>query len=302
MIKEIEEEPDLTEKINLINSVFEKTFWSYQKANLLLLKGDVYSRLFSQSYAKHKQKLITNSPTVYPAESPEETVSEGTNEIEITSEKSSSAEKILKTAESFNHKIVPTAECINCFESVYYVYEKSGTGIKCVYSGNNGDKYAVDGGTITLSSDGKTVFQVASDPSKSCSYNSQARTSISESNKLKQLKPGYLICYAWNSTAPHNAIFIEWENEAEHIARLFDWNGNKIKISEKTESGEICSNSNICSGRDYCKTYRYYNANLSDNAHPVYMIWKPVSNTNEEVEESEESQIPSNSEEQSSIC
>jgi hypothetical protein len=139
------------------------------------------------------------------------------------------------------------ALCVNsksvgddCWQAVNAIYKKSNVVFSCVYSDFPGKKYVVSSTKTSLN----LPFLVASDKDSCLKYG------LNENEKLDLLKTGDIISYIWDKSTGHNAIFIEWVDKNGKIAKLFDWNGQN-------------------------KNYRYYEENLSDLKHPVYMIWMP---------------------------
>ncbi|NMB66476.1 hypothetical protein GYA25_00225 [Candidatus Woesearchaeota archaeon] len=139
------------------------------------------------------------------------------------------------------------ALCVNsksvgddCWQAVNAIYKKSNVVFSCVYSDLLGKKYTVSSTKTSLN----LPFLVASDKDSCLKYG------LNEIEKLNLLQTGDIISYIWDKNTGHNAIFIEWVDKKGRIAKLFDWNGPN-------------------------KNYRYYEENLSDLKHPVYMIWMP---------------------------
>jgi len=142
-----------------------------------------------------------------------------------------------------------SAEFKDCYVSAKYVYEKAGVSDKCVYSDKDGKIYPLEELSIEMGKetpDGFT-FQI----NEGCPIVGE-----DERDKLNLLAPGYLISYYWDTNTKypngvgHNAIFVRWEDQSSNLAKLFDWNGPE-------------------------DTFRYYEHNLSDTEHPLYVIWKP---------------------------
>ena len=153
---------------------------------------------------------------------------------------------------------------INCWDSVMYVYREAGVKFKCTYSDTGGKQYNLESGEelfIEEAGEGATFacvpFETAS---KKCDYvwnieNAEGIEINSEDSKLDLLSPGDIIHYVYNSQSPHNAIFVEWVDGNKGIARLFDWN-------------QICPDGNSgCFG--------FYEEDISDDSHPVYLINSP---------------------------
>jgi hypothetical protein len=167
--------------------------------------------------------------------------------------------KVLQAAVELEGDSSSKAFYSNCWESAYYVYTSAGVENKCFYSDIVGKQYSIQGTTINIGVDknanGETIYQIASTPKTSCALNKQSSSAITENQKLDNLHPGYLLSIVYNKDNGHNVIFIEWVDPANRIAKLFDWNG----VDE-----------------DGNRVFRYYEEDLSDNQHPVYMYWEPV--------------------------
>ena len=139
---------------------------------------------------------------------------------------------------------------INCHDSVLYIYKEANVEKKCVYSDNEGKIYKVDGKELpaTKNDDGAVLF---------VNPNSCENKNLGEFNKLDLLKPGYMLSVYYGLSggkpAPHNVIFVDWVDKSNNIAKIFDWGA--------------FSHTGI---------FEYSNLDLSDNAHPVYMFWKPI--------------------------
>ena len=128
----------------------------------------------------------------------------------------------------------------NCWETVNSIYSKAGVSFSCVYTDNPEKKYSV--------ADYKTSTSL---PFLISTSNCE-KYGLNEESKLNLLKIGDIISYIYDKKTGHNAIFVAWSDRNKKEAWLFDWNG----------------------GNDHF--YRYYKEIISDNKHPVYMIWKPV--------------------------
>jgi hypothetical protein len=134
---------------------------------------------------------------------------------------------------------------VNCFDSTIHIYDKAGVNYDCVYSDNVGKAYTSDGTQIltgtTKNAAGSTIFLI--NPG-ACDTKG-----LSETEKLNNIKPGYLLSIVWTPTSGHSVIFINWINANSHThARVFDWiNG-----------------------------FSYKDYDISDGEHSVYMYWQPV--------------------------
>ncbi|MFA5764502.1 MAG: transglycosylase SLT domain-containing protein, partial [archaeon] len=151
-----------------------------------------------------------------------------------------------------------TANGVNCYDSVLYLYKEAGVGKECLYSDNPGTKYTIDGVEVSTSDDGSTAFMSASLNSPSC-----LNQNIDYDEKINLIKSGDILSVIWKvkgadnaeKDAPHNVIFVKWINKAEYTAQIFHWFGG--------------SNTNC--GR----SWGYQEVSLSQDAFAVYKIDKP---------------------------
>ena len=337
-IKEIKEkEGTILEKVNEIGSMFDKVFFSNQKAQLFLIRGGFYSQLAIQGYneimlekkrLEEQQRALEEQEegasscrdfcgldgNIYEGVADPETgacgrstllkkeCKEGCSEVygmcnedssivvsgedvckllEVPSEIqkiTSASEKVLRAARLLDGTIVPGENNAHCFSAVQYVYEFAGVGMSCVYSDEKGKQYLIDGKTITIGKDTKNggiIYQVATNPEKSCSLNKQFSI-VSYSQKLNNIEPGDLLSIVYDEDDGHNVIFIEWKDKVKGLAKVFDWNAKVIYEGAKS-SGQECTSENFySSSKKYCKVYQYTEKYiLLDNKNSVYMYWKP---------------------------
>jgi hypothetical protein len=278
-LTDIKKEKDPSERIGIIDKIIEKVFLNNEKANLLLLRGNAYEELL--------KVLLKTSATTPSAEDTEAgtssgTSSEGSDQTSTdsgltTAEKSaldSIRQKILTAAD--NAIETDSSKAKNCFDAVEKIYTAAGAKVSlCIYSDNDEKTYNVGKESMTTSSAGPFMIY-----GSWCTNHDKSQTV-----KLGYLQSGDMISYTWTyedgELAPHNAIFIKWEDSNKRLAKLFDWNGAVLK-GEKTSKGQTCGTdiptSRKRDGKDYCKVYRYYTADLSDTTHPVYVIF-PASST-----------------------
>lgn len=145
---------------------------------------------------------------------------------------------------------------VSCYTSVAYIYDKAGVIPSCVYSDGAGKTYNVktldSSFSVTTSTNWKESNFVCSQ------YNQCTYANLDEATKLNKIQQGDLLSIVYSQKSGHNVIFINWVDKSKGIATLFDWNG--------------LSSTNT-------KIYRYYEADISDDSHPVYQIWKPVGKT-----------------------
>ncbi len=243
-VDEINNENDNSNKVNLINNIIDKTFLSNEKVQLYYLRGNAYSSLMSPVL---KQPILTLN---FSLTAEGETCPTITTPADIQ-KLSNVRQKVLASAQKLQGTSASRVFYSNCWEAVYYVYKYAGVDNRCAYSDVAGTSYNLNGAIIKPSSSG--LFIIAKTPSL-CSWNKQISNMTSE-QKLNNIQSGDLLSYAWGSTSPHNAIFIEWNNKATRDAKLFDWNGKDIY-------GD--------------KIFRYYNEILTDDKHPVYLYFEPV--------------------------
>jgi len=325
-VQNITKDKDAGNRIGMINEIFEKTFFSNQRVQLLYLRGNAYTELLNLLFGQRvKEEVLINTETG------KETVSETDNEI---LELNDARQRVLAAAEKLDGTIVPgrgldiksglgtTPSNYNCLSSAYYVYQYSNVLYSCVYSDKYADKY-----TLKLSSSLKstirrgaitdlreyTIAKSSTKTTRTISIGVDKRpdknhatwipnsrcNQISKLEKLDSLQPGDFILYVWSATMPsdpsfsslyedhdHAAIFIRWVDKANGIAELFDWNGAMYKngwgvsLGEKDKNGKVCSNADEYYNKEkratkFCAVYRYYQVDLSDDAHPVYLYQSP---------------------------
>jgi len=192
----------------------------------------------------------------------------GTGTVPVTSD--AARNKILQTVvnligtDASRAAVAPTKDpnIVSCWDAVIYIYDKVGMLYPCTYSDISGKKYALSiGQEITV----EAPVSGQAYPTFACSIafegaNTKCKNSaLSEQDKLNLLQPGDIIHYAVSPITPHNSIFIEWVNRENNLARLVDWRGFE----------------NCNAGVKQC--FRYYTEDISDNAHPVYVINSPAS-------------------------
>jgi hypothetical protein len=276
----INSESDNSNKINLVNNIIDKVFLSNQKVQLLYLRGNAYADLLPS---------LLSAPNIASISSGVSPISGGTNggngvsnggtttgtlTLGDVSGLSTVRQEILHSADG---SIGKNSDAANCWEALYPLYVSTG-GVSCIYSDSDGKTYSVGQKSMTTSVNAKTVFQVSG---SGCTYYNQPQDA-----KLSHIQPGDILSYTWTSTDgslhPHNAIFIKWLYPDQKIAQLFDWNGI-VDDKESAPDGTICgkglpyySNWKKNYPTPYCKIYRYYQADLSDIAHPVYVIFPPL--------------------------
>ncbi len=174
------------------------------------------------------------------------------SELEVYDESLSEIRnKILTKCEELDRELVNT-EYTNCFSAVEHIYG----GINCIYSDIANKFYSISGGNIITEdvNEGYITYPTFAVNPSGCE-SAGGVIDLSEEEKLGMIESGDLLSIVFDEETGHSVIFIEWFNEEEGVAKIFDWNG-------ENEDGK--------------RVYRYKNYDLSDNAHPVYMAWKPV--------------------------
>jgi len=250
-VQEIKNEKDNSNKINLVNNIIDKTFLNNEKVQLYYLRGNAYASLLSIILPISAASTTTNAPDL------------GTASPTKVSSISDLRQKILDTVAKMEGMSASRNLYKNCWDAAYQVYLNAGVKPAFVYSDKVGIRYTFTNyytnnqqktimvGTVQsnnyFTSGGEINFIVYEDSCKS------PYCSTDKNSKLDSINPGDLLSYVWNDVEGHNAIFIKWIDKANHIAQLFDWNGGTSAIPK----------------------FRYYNENIGDNSHPVYVIWKP---------------------------
>ncbi len=178
---------------------------------------------------------------------------------EISIKEMSPREKVLATVMELAGTEVPKGEDRCCWTAVEYVYDKAGVSTDCIYAMNGGEKlnfrneinrYKLESIIIGRKQNGELIFPAV--PASRCKLNSKNTNS---KKKLDNISPGDILAYVVCKQAGHNAIFIGWKDEKKRIAEMFDW-GARTK--------------------DKKMKYRFYDVNLSDDSHPVYIYWEPI--------------------------
>jgi len=160
--------------------------------------------------------------------------------------------KVLKKIEQLAGTSVPknldadSNGVTNCFDPAKHVYDSAGVWASCIYSDRIGTEYNIFGTTIETDSASKDPFPAFAVNENSCSVLGK-----SGSDKLAVIDKGYLLSYAYDSTQGHSVIFVGWD-PAPPMAKVFGW--------KKSGTGHI---------------FDYSTVDLSDNSHPVYMMWEP---------------------------
>lgn len=281
-VKEIESEEEYGNKILLIEGIFDKSPWSYQKAKLLLLKGDTYfsilrsliveNKVTSSDITSQGENIPSSEETVETVETTQ-TYQSAIENVEVNS-LSDLQKVVLESTQNLEGKSASRDVYEHCFDAAYQVYRNAKSdypdlNIKsfCVYSDEEKKSYTIANEkclkkpcssdtvstTIHLSGQPFPYFAVY----KNCE---KVGTKLSEKDKLSQLQTGDLISYVFRNDSGHNAIFIGWADEENNIASLFDWNGY-------SNNGPV---------------FRYYKEDLSDDKHPVYVFWRVKSSNKEE--------------------
>ncbi len=261
-VQEINDEQNFGDKISLVDQVFDKVFWSSEKAQLLYLRGNAYATLFRIVFSGLPKPTSTITETT--------TISANTT---LTSETGPSSEVSVSTSTDARQRVLDTlkvldgssadkvliknylglskpANDVHCWDSIMYVYKKAGVQIGgCMYSDNIGQHYTINGDKITLGvdkRDGGIIFQV---------YPRYCKLSaVSEQQKFDNIQPGDVLSIVSDQQYGHNVVFVKWIDESKRIAQLFGWrrdNQNKL-------------------------VYGYYQESIGKNGnHPVYVYWVP---------------------------
>ncbi len=261
-----------SEKIVLINDIINNVFWSGEKVQLLYLRGNSYAEIFRELWSKLPKPEAAPEIGEKPEEKPtnQEILSLGT----VLPDEAVGTMDVIGLPDSQEKVILATKELAgesasrniydNCWDAAYQVYKNAKVGDSCVYSDADRKRYTIENErgsgkktriTTQLYVNGRSFpdFTVYSN----CYYGSSGSHTLNSKEKLDTIESGFLLSYAWRSNAGHNAIFIRWKDKEKRIAYLFDWNG----YSQGSNN----------------PVFRYYTEDLSDDKHPVYVYWQPVS-------------------------
>ena len=248
-LKEIEKEKDFQKKLKLINAIFDRVFYMNQKGHLHFLTGEIYSSLARKASDKKSSAKVGK-------DSCEDLARLNLLEALDLLEGTSATREDDNPADGGVVKDCDANNVVNCYDVARYAYDKENLILECVYSDKDDKKYTVEDGThkIATSTSGSDSFVV--NPSR-C-----ANSYTDEDDKLDLLQPGDLISYYWGKSLSHNSIFIEWVDVAARKAKMFDGN----------------------LGSEDSERFRFYEISLKDSEHPVFMFWKPVLSTPEDIE------------------
>jgi hypothetical protein len=303
-IADIENKNGSSEKVNAITLIINKVFLNSQKAKLLFLRGNAYADLLSLLLKTSSTVIIpeeTETATIPEETEPTETEPETTPETVFTKEDllkiTDAGERMVAAANLLSGTIVPGTQGENnigrynlhCWTAVVYAYDFAEVSRKgCVYGDADGKKYTFSnvntGGkevTITIGESKRDGIIIA-DGVSGCTLGS-APTS---KQKFDSLKPGYLLSILHNEEYAHSVIFLRWIDEEHRIAELFDWRASVILVGSKDKNGKECTSVDAMknddgslakntNGNSYCKIYQTFQADLNDNANPVFLYWPP---------------------------
>ncbi len=276
-VQNITSQKDASKRIGLINEIFDQTFFSNEKVQLLYLRGNAYTELL--------QILMTQKT---PTETTE-TSTTTTAPTEVLSLDDARA-RVLAAAERLDGTIIsiPQNGFLVCGAAALRLYSYAKVSFKCVY-GDKQASYSVYRDYLGHVSDNQNDKVTMTVPGKYAPYAGCPLKPISE--KFDNIRPGDYLVRIWDSKYNHGVIFIGWQDQTRRIARLFDWNGDYVVAGQKDSKGNICTEENFfradgctgggnnyCSylGKYFCKTYWTYTSPLEDSAgQPVYMIHSP---------------------------
>jgi hypothetical protein len=317
VLQEIQDEKSSANKITLIDSILEKILLSNEKSQLLFLRGNAYADIFrnlSAKLPKPAAPVVTEqTPTEQTCAQIGGVACDGTCQGDVVRSSDSNncclgtcskpsttttttAEKLtlgdISGLSTIRQKILTKADglvktcsstAINCWDAVYtYVYASVGVGTSCLYSDKTGKQYTIMNDKMTSGS--KTITMGVSERGGTIIFKTYSckKSSIdtSTSQKFDLIQPGDLLSIVWNESWGHNVIFVRWTDKAKGLAQVFDWNG-VTSSGEKFSNGKTCDSSCYSPKRTFCKSFRYYETDLSDTEHPIYVIMQPVEDTSQ---------------------
>ncbi len=270
LISKLNQEGNIPSKINVITNVLDKVYDSKYKANLILLRGELYNGLLisfinsNQNIGKINLKTTDSSTSqnsdtssiITPEDSSEDQRSPvfRLNYLIITAE-----EIVSNTLSSFKDKFTSSSFNI-AKEAVLKIYESAEVSPYCYYTDPDKKPYK------NINNEFQKSFSVYTSSAKTalfyvdkenCLLNPEDFGVLSnQNNKLNLINKGDIISYVQDGSSSNSVIFIEWTNSENHIAKVLAWNKGNIFSQDK---------------------YKEIEVNLSDNSHPVYMIIKPIS-------------------------
>jgi hypothetical protein len=273
--EELSQEKDINSKINRISNILDKVYNSKYKANLIILRGDLYNELLISLIRSNQNIGNINLKTKDSSISQTDLNSQNSNSPSLTPTEVDSSEDYRSPVFSLNALIVSGEEKVNnslsffkdkssssfsnAKEAVLEIYEDEKVSPYCYYTEPDKKNYKNINNEFQKSfsvytSDAKTaLFYV---DKENCLLNPDDINVLSDQNKkLNLLQKGDIISYVKDGSSSNSVIFIEWINQKNYIAKVLDWNGGNILTGRKYQEIEV---------------------NLSDNSHPVYMIIKPI--------------------------
>jgi hypothetical protein len=196
-LKKIKETNSSNEKISLIGEIFEKVYFNNQKAELLLLRGKIYSVLAFEEYKKIKEKAKKKAS------------SSSTSSLDLV-------ENIIDIANSKIGQVCGK----DCFDAVYTIYGEAGAGINCVYSAGYSKKRSQPSCIAC-----------------GCKENAFGKCYDCPREQYELKQGDLIQVYNANTvstTGGHNLIFGEWTNEDKKVANLWDQITATQKIRYRT--------------------------------------------------------------------
>ncbi|MEA3414128.1 MAG: hypothetical protein U9Q99_01220 [Nanoarchaeota archaeon] len=188
---------------------------------------------------------------------------------------------LLDVLNYYEGRFVPVETCkllsgqsfVHCTSSLQFIYNQIGVPkgiINNYFSVEDGTKFTTSDGTFIAGSNGDFKTYTGA-------YNVNINT---EEKKLNLLEFGDRIDII-DGGHPHSMIFVEWINRVNNSAKMYDWNGNVFYLGNTNLLGEKCevpyTYYSSSYGETICKTYRFVERDLSDDAFPIYRIKRPSS-------------------------
>ncbi len=274
-VSKIKDETDFEKKIEMIEEVIDKVFYSNQKASLYLLRGQAYGVLALKNLVSERD-MVTSGEAI-SGEEEEGTVEEtatredivqlakaldGSLYIKISSLDDSEKEDIDESATIWTWNDIPVVrdydgnEGCNCFDGVLHVYKKAGVSF-------SGFEYCLKDDIVDVDKD-------------TCEKD--------DSIDKDYLEEGDILSIRWGTDSNpkiHNVIFLEWVDKVNGKAEVFDWIGT---VNTRSYNDELWSS--------YLRAFRVFTMTLEfdgkSETGTVYAVGKPAVSTSPTTEPSEE--------------
>lgn len=270
----------INSQIKEIDEIIEKTVFSKYKANLLLLKANLYSYLLNIDYSNNpsfQNSSLNTLPSNDQNSKSDNKKSSSNSESSVSEENvepiplyTTLIEKSKEARTSFENyylknlkdsKLSSSLSSKEIIENLYKNSEKANINLYCYYGDSNEKKY-----TLNIENTQESVF-VSSNPnglffsdSTNCLVSSNDLSLINNFQKHDSLEKYDLLYYISDERSYEVGIFLEWVDKNNQLAKIYGRNPSKSSVSNLKR----------------IDIFEEFEINLKDDTHPIYMIWKPI--------------------------